>query len=51
MISTKILIHRVSVDSTGDFLQKNVLPTLLAAFLNFCIKLKNGFVSETERDF
>ena len=36
-ISTKFLIHRVSAESTGDFLPKIVVPQLLAAILNFCV--------------
>ena len=46
----KFLTHRVSAESTGDFLQKNVFLPLLAAILNFCVKCKNVFISETERD-
>ena len=36
--------------STGDFFAKIVFPPLLAAILNFCVKCKNVFISETERD-
>ena len=50
MISPKFLTRRLSAESTGNFLQNNILPPLLVAILNFCVKCKNVFISETERD-
>ena len=50
MILTKFLIYRVSAESTGVFLQKVFSPPLLAAVFNFCIKHKNPFILEMERD-
>ena len=49
MISTKVLTHRVSGVYWGFFAKIVFLP-LLAAILNFCVKRKNMFISETERD-
>ena len=49
VISTNFLNHRVSAETTGDFLQNNI-SAILAAILNFCVKRKNTFISETERD-
>ena len=46
----KFLTHRVFAEFTGDFSQKNIFPPLLAAILNFCVKCKNTFISELERD-
>ena len=47
----KFLTCGVCGESTGDFSQKSfffLLP-LLAAILNFYVKLKNPFISEMER--
>ena len=44
------MTRRVSAESTGDFLQKNVFPPLLATILNFCVKRRIVFVLETECD-
>ena len=49
MISTKNFTHRVSAESTGDFPKNRFLP-LLEAILNFCVKRRNAFISESERD-
>ena len=49
-ISMKSLTHRVSAECTGNFSQKNDFPPFLVAILNFCVKHKNAFISETERD-
>ena len=49
MISTKFLTSRVSAESTGDHSPKNRFPATLVAILNFCLKCKNVFISETER--
>ena len=50
MISMKFFTCRVYVESTGDVMQNNVFPPLLAAILNFYVERKNTFISETERD-
>ena len=48
-ILMKFLTCRVSVECTGEFLQNNVFPPLLAAILNFCVKRKNTCISEVEQ--
>ena len=49
MISMKFLTRRVSAESTGDF-PKNHFPATFGGHLDFSIKRKNLFMSETEHD-
>ena len=46
-ISMKFWTHKVSAQSAGDFMQKIAFLPLLSAILNFCVKHKSTFISET----
>ena len=49
-ILTRFLTHRLAGDSTGEIFSKKIFSPLMVAILHFCIKHKNAFISETERD-
>ena len=43
----KFLTHRVTTETTGEFLPNLFCPHLVT-ILNFCVKCKNAFILETQ---